>query len=87
MTDAQMRSDMEALMTRLVANGESSGGHATASRSCTEGGSTSRGHENPLVRFLRSLVSTRIGQSGHFSPLRTWGLRITSRWKYCAGLR
>ena len=45
MTNAQMRADMEAQMTRL-AQTESSVGHATASCSGTEGDSTSRGHEN-----------------------------------------
>ena len=43
MTDAQMAADMKALMVRLVRTEQSLDGYSTASRSCGEGHSTTRG--------------------------------------------
>ena len=51
MTEAQMRADM--LMARLIQRERALGGYATASRSCAEGHSTTRGRTNTWTNSPR----------------------------------
>ena len=62
-------------------------GYATASRSCAEGHSTTRGHTNGWQTIPRSLVNTRTGQNGHSNSQHTWDPRIPSWLKHCVWLR
>ena len=76
MTDDHMRSDMEALMTRLV----------QTERALMD----TRQQIAAVPKAAAPLVDTRtIGKAlafiGHFSSLRTWDLRILRRLKHCVG--
>ena len=83
MTEAQMRTDMETLMARLIQQSELWWLHDSKLRSCAAGRSTTRGHGR-LAEVLQSLVNTRSGQDGHSNPQHAWVLRVPSPLKHSA---